>query len=127
MEVAVKTIFKHDIYMYRNELYKQREGGAIGLRLMGVVARLVMDRWIQIFKKKCREADVKLHMIRKYVNDVILVVSVIDEGWFWEEGRDKMLRIVWTREKEDEDKERGTSAEERTMMRIREMANTLIK
>ena len=64
--------------MYRNELYKQRDGGAIGLRLTGVVAQLVMDRWIQVLKKKLREADVRLHMIRKYVDDVNLVISIID-------------------------------------------------
>ena len=33
------------IYMFDGQAYLQTKGGAIGLRLTGLVARVVMDRW----------------------------------------------------------------------------------
>ena len=43
LEVAIKAMFSNHIYTYKNELYRQNNGGAIGLRLTGVIARIVMD------------------------------------------------------------------------------------
>ena len=47
-EVGIRTTFLNHIYMFKNELYHQQAGGAIGLRLTGVVARILMDRWADI-------------------------------------------------------------------------------
>ena len=42
--VAIETSFGEHIYEFGGELYKQLEGGAIGVRLTGEVAKLIMDR-----------------------------------------------------------------------------------
>ena len=36
LEILVSTTFANYIYLYKNELYKQLKGGAIGLRLTGI-------------------------------------------------------------------------------------------
>ena len=41
--VAIETFFGEHIYEFGGELYKQLEGGAIGVRLTGEVAKLIMD------------------------------------------------------------------------------------
>ena len=51
IEVAIKATFQNHIYTYRNELYHQKKRGAIGLTLIGVVARIVVDRWARQFKQ----------------------------------------------------------------------------
>ena len=45
IEVAIQEIFANHVYRFDGKLYRQKEGGAIGLRLTGIVARIVMDRW----------------------------------------------------------------------------------
>ena len=81
LEVAIKATFKNHIYLYRNELYRQKAGGAIGLRLTGIVARIVMDRWARVFSITLKEAEIILHMLRKYVDDVNLVLATIPRGY----------------------------------------------
>ena len=44
LEVAITAMFKNHVYTNRNSLDKQVKGGVIGLRLMGVVVMIVMDR-----------------------------------------------------------------------------------
>ena len=80
LEVAIKATFKNHIYTYKNELYRQNKGGAIGLRLTGVVARIVMDRWARLLKEALEKAEVPVHMLEKYVDDVNLVTSLIEPG-----------------------------------------------
>ena len=43
IEEAIKVTFSNHIYMYSNKYQKKRKGGTIGLRLTGVIARIVMD------------------------------------------------------------------------------------
>ena len=82
---------------------------------------------MKLFLNKLKEAEVKLFMLRKYVDDVNLVVLIVDKSWLWERGENKRLQLVWTNEKEIQDEEEGISADERTMKRIQEMANSLIE
>ena len=67
LEVAIKATFKNHVYLYRNPLFRQAKGGVIGLRLTGVVARIVMDRWSRQFRTALQEAKVKELMLEKYV------------------------------------------------------------
>ena len=52
LEVAVRATFKNHIYTYGNQLYRKRKGGAIGLRLTGIVARIVMDGWAKLILER---------------------------------------------------------------------------
>ena len=45
IQSGIEISFKNHIYWYHGELFKQIRGGAIGARLTGVVARIVMDKW----------------------------------------------------------------------------------
>ena len=57
-KVAVRTIFSHHVYKFGGKFYRQTEGGPIGLRLTGVVAQLVMDRWAKQFLKRLSDAGI---------------------------------------------------------------------
>ena len=45
LESACGIVMKNHVYTFGGRKYKQIKGGAIGLRLTGVVARIRMDRW----------------------------------------------------------------------------------
>ena len=45
IEIAIRETFRNHCYRFDGQLYRQTRGGAIGLRLTGIVCRLVMDRW----------------------------------------------------------------------------------
>ena len=60
-----------------SDLYRQVEGGSIGLRLTGVVARVVMDIWRDLMTASIRRMKVEIYLLIKYVNDVNLAVSLV--------------------------------------------------
>ena len=45
MEIAVITIMDHHLYQFDGKVFRQKEGGPIGLEITGVLARLVMLWW----------------------------------------------------------------------------------
>ena len=69
-------------------MYKQSEGGAIGARLTGVVARINMDRWEEEMLLSMRKMRIETYLFTKYVDDVNLATSVISEGWKWKEDEE---------------------------------------
>ena len=60
-------MFLNHIYALKNEMYQQMAGGAIGLRLTGVVARILMNRWADLLEETLADSRVVLHMMQKYV------------------------------------------------------------
>ena len=79
--------------------------GAIGLRLTGVVARIVMDRWARLLKEALEKAEVPVHMLEKYVDDVNLVTSLIEPGYRWERILGQEV-LNWKEERERKTRER---------------------
>ena len=53
--VAMKTILKNHIFRFNDEIRKQRNGGAIGVKAAGDVANLFMCWWDQKFLEKVNE------------------------------------------------------------------------
>ena len=74
---------KHHVYRFGQKIYRQQEGGAIGSRLTGSVARIVMDEWIDEFLQRMEERGYTLHMWKKYVDDINFLIEdpEPDEAW----------------------------------------------
>ena len=62
IEIAVKECMRNHCYRFGGEYFLQTEGGAIGLRLTGVVAEISMAEWELKFRMMMRENLVKLWM-----------------------------------------------------------------
>jgi hypothetical protein len=80
LEVAVRMILRHHIYKFGNKFYRQRTGGPMGLKLMGIVARIVMDIWARTLQTKLAESLITLEMLVKYVDDINLATRPIPKG-----------------------------------------------
>ena len=64
LEVAMRTTFSNHIYLFYNNLFRQEKGGPIGLRLSGVVARIVMDHWARKFLHTLQTNKVMVYLLR---------------------------------------------------------------
>ena len=110
--------------MYRNKYYRQKAGGAIGLRLTGVVARIVMDRWAREFLVTLGRAGMDVHMLRKYVDDVNLLLSLVEKGYRWNSDTE---RLEWSQEADNEDRAQGAKTDrERTFRVVQEIASSIV-
>ena len=97
---------------------KQTEGGAIGLQLTQAIARIVMEVWEQRIRKLMKENEINVYLIRKYVDDVNLILQALGYGVRWEGGR-----MRWREEWEEEDRQGGLPRDQLTMREIQKMSN----
>ena len=83
LEKSVELVMKHHVYRFGQKIYRQQEGGAIGSRLTGSAACIVMDEWIDDFLQRMEETGYTLHMWKKYVDDINFLIEdpEPDEAW----------------------------------------------
>ena len=103
MEQLVRLIFSTHFYEWEGKLYRQVSGGPIGLRATGMVARVIMDFWVdQIYKRaeQCRLRNIEdpqkyvpvhIHALWKYVDDCVSVMSKIKLGSRWSKPDKAMI------------------------------------
>ena len=72
LEIGVRQAFALHLYQFGGRVYHQRDGGPIGMRLAGSVARIVMAEWGSRFMKKMEENNIKVWLAACYVDDVRL-------------------------------------------------------
>ena len=119
--ISVLKVFSNHMYQYGGSTYRQNGGGATGLRLTSLVARIVMDRWARTFLVKAQEEGLRIELFAKYVDDINVVMGMLDLGNRWINDR-----IVHCSMKEAEDREAGTSREDVTMECVRGMADSVV-
>ena len=80
MQEAVKIIMTTHLYRFNKQVYRQEEGGPIGLELTQMLARLVIICWDDMFSRRCKELKIKLDMYLRYVDDVEMVIRTLPKG-----------------------------------------------
>ena len=71
MGVCIREIMKNHMYTFDGQAYLQNECEAIVLKLTGLVARIVMDRWAGKMKMIMTLNFMEYYLMVKYV-DVFL-------------------------------------------------------
>ena len=87
MEIMILTTFRSHFYKWGDKIHQQRKGGPIGLRASGVVAKVVMELWIREMKQRMENAGFEVFLIKKYVDDVLVVCSKTRRGHRLVDGR----------------------------------------
>ena len=96
-----------------------REGkGSIGDKAIGVIALLVMIWWEGKFKEKLVEVNIINEVLKIYIDDVNGVYKAVQAGTEYVEGK-----LIHNREKENSEKD--VPEDERTMLVIRDIANSV--
>ena len=101
--VAMKTVLKNHIFRFKDEIRKQTNGGAIGVKAAGDIASLFMCWWDKEFIRKVNEVLRDLNLYLRYVDDEYVICEIIPES-------------------EDN---RGQPPDKRTMQRLQEIGNSI--
>ena len=81
IEIMVLATFDSHFYKWAGSIYKQKAGGPIGLRASGVVPKVTMELWLIEMRVKMEKAGLKVHLLKKYVDNVLVVCTqAIDQG-----------------------------------------------
>ena len=86
MRLSVELMFETHCYSFGGKIYRQTEGGPIGLRSTCAVARVVMSRWDQKLKQRMVDSNISSEADGRYVDDGRLILYPIRSGWRWHRG-----------------------------------------
>ena len=101
--IAMKTTLKNHIFRFNDQIRKQENGGAIGVKAAGDIAGLFMIWWDRRFKSKVEQQGIDMKLYARYVDDETIVCDAIPE---------------------DETNDRQ-EADERTMKKLQSIANAI--
>ena len=106
IEIAVQTIFKTHTYSFGGETYLQHDGGPIGLRVTGAVAKIVMAYWARMLSDTLADNNIDVWFKAGYVDDIRLGIDTLKLGSRWDL---KTKKIIYSQETEENDKQNGTT------------------
>ena len=97
LEIATEAMFSHHYYGFGGRMFRQMEGGPIGLRGTCTLARLIMQvydrRWLRVVE----EIGIKMRQYMRYMDDGRKFLQPVRRGWRWENGKLNYC-IKWERE-----------------------------
>ena len=99
--VAMRTVLKNHIFRFNEQIRKQANGGAIGVKAAGDIAALFMTWWDKTFLEKVNEVLKEMNLYLRYVDDEYVICEAIPET-------------------EDN---KGQEQDERTMKKLQEIGN----
>ena len=71
----MRYVLKNHICQYDSQLFKQKEGGAIGVSLAGDVAQVFMIWWDRELKQQLDQRGIKCLLYSRYVDDILTAVQ----------------------------------------------------
>ena len=77
--VTMKTMLKNHIFRFHDQIRKQKNGGAIGVKAAADIATLFMVWWDREFKKRVLDEGIDMKLYTRYVDDENIVCKAIPE------------------------------------------------
>ena len=59
---AIRTVMQHHYFTIGGEIFRQKDGGSIGLDLTTEIASIYMSLWDEDFLRKCRNLGIKFDL-----------------------------------------------------------------
>ena len=118
LRIVLRRLLETHTYDFAGEIRRQREGGAIGMELTGVVAQIFMVWWDRELTRKVEEVNIHLNLHERYVDDTNLATKETEVGARYENGS---LTITEQTVAEDD----GVPNDERTMKLLQTIANSI--
>ena len=94
-KMVIETITNHG-YQYNNTIYKQEIGGAIGLELVGVIAKVYMCWWDKQLLQRIAAENMKVELYKRYEDDCNIAVDDFREDTTDEQVISKISQIADT-------------------------------
>ena len=122
LEIGIRKAFALHLYQFGGRIYKQTDGGPIGMRLAGSVARIVMAEWGERMLKIMKDNSITVWLAACYVDDVRFLTSVLERGVRWDHQERKYVkRDDW----QEEDRIENLSDEQRTARELKKAMNSI--
>ena len=75
---------------------KQADGGCIGVDMTVEMAAIYMLIWDLSFLTKLRKLGVKYSLYKHYVDDIVIVMRSINQGWYYDLAAFKFIFTLIT-------------------------------
>ena len=98
VSMATKAMFKHHHYKFGGKMFRQTDGGPIGLRGTCSVARVTMQMFDRKWLGGLKRLGVVTELDARYMDDGRNVLAPFRPGWRWMNGR-----LEYTKRWEEED------------------------
>ena len=122
LEQGILAVMQNHVYAFNNKIYKQADGGPIGLELSGALGSAFMLLWDRKFlstlEKAARNIKWDLYFMMRYVDDSNSVTDVMPAGARFENGR---IRI----KPEHVDEDLQIKPDLRTAQVVKQVANSI--
>ena len=71
---------KNHLFKFREDHFKQNDGGSIGSELTGVVAKTRIIRFIRRLRQALENSGVDARIIKAFVDDLFLAVNAVQRN-----------------------------------------------
>ena len=119
MKILVETVMRNHCYQFDGKLFMQQTGGPIGLKLTGVLARLVMLRFDKMYLEKLEKFEIKLALYKRYIDDINMSLPCLPSGI-----RFRGNKLTWVPDLVEEDS--NIANDVRTASIMKAIANTVM-
>ena len=83
IKIITETMFRTHVYTFGGKVFRQSNGGPIGLRSTCSVARLVMKIWDNKWLARLSKMMVKIEAATRYMDDGRTALHPLRHGWRW--------------------------------------------
>ena len=113
VEIGVRVMFENLVYSFGGENYLQTEGGPIGIRGTGAVAKLRTRSFCKKLKRVIEEGKMTVEMLKIYVDDGRLIMREPEKGAVYNKESKKVEFTEKQLEEDERDKEEGKTVDYR--------------
>ena len=85
MRLAVEVLFRTHVYSFKGNLYRQADGGPIGLRATCAIARVCMAQHSVMWQNRMKDSNINIAGSGFYVDDGRVFMHPLRPGWRWTE------------------------------------------
>ena len=88
---SVRTVMENHYFTLGGQIYKQTDGGSTGVDMTVEIAGIYMLVWDLAFLTKLKQMGIKLSVYKRYVDDIVIVMRMIEAGWYFDRDRGKLV------------------------------------
>ena len=115
---SVKAVLQNHYFTLGGKIYKQSDGGSIGLDMTVELAAIYMLMWDLAYLTKLKNMGIKISLYSRYVDDIVLVCREFEPGWYFGLKEGKLLYNPGHEYS-------NLQADQRTMYVLRDIANQM--
>ena len=123
-EIGIRTVFTSHLYQFNGKIFLQQDGGPIGVRLSGAVARAVMGEWDATLNSILATNRLLVWLLTRYVDDCTILMNALAMGVNW---CNNCKRLAYSKDWEEEDRTTGLSNTARTMQVVERVMNSIFR